>query len=269
MTNNYERNFSHVRFLVADDKPFIRKMVRTMLLRLQAKHILEAGSGQEALDLIFKACGKVDCILSDWNMGPINGFELLRTIRTGGAKYAPPTIPFIMLTVHAESGKVHSALELDLHGYIVKPVSFHHLVRAIDSALARKIALRPASFYHAVECADDLNTEVEQTSSAVPWVMWMSRLARRNQFHECMQTIRQEAIALNQGGLNLQAMPQNKRESAITRIPVGTVLAESIYDANCGILLHGGTEMTPGLLDRLHKLAVASGQEFKLWIGDY
>lgn len=55
----------------------------------------------------------------------------------------------------------------------------------------------------------------------------------------------------------------------MTHIPVGTVLAENIYDANCGLLVEGGTEMTPGLLNRLHQLVVASGQEFKLWIGDH
>jgi len=269
MTTNYERNFSNIRFLVADDKPFIRKTVRGMLLRLRAKHILEAESGQEALEVLFKAGGKVDCILSDWNMGPVSGLELLRTIRTGNAEFTAPEIPFIMLTVHAESEMVHSALALDLHGYVVKPVSFHHLVKAIDSALVRNIALRPAGYYHAVGTVDGLSTDSEHIFPPVSWVMWMTRLAKRQQFQECLQKIRQEARGLNQGFMNPPPRLQNKRESAMTRIPVGTVLAENIYDSNCGLLVEGGTEMTPGMLDRLHQLVVASGQEFKLWIADH
>jgi len=269
MTKNYERNLSNTRFLVADDKPFIRKTVRSMLLRLRAKHILEAESGREALEVLFKASGKVDCILSDWSMGPVSGLELLRTIRTGNAEFTAPNVPFVMLTVHAESERVHSALALDLHGYVVKPVSFHHLVKAIDCALARKIPLRPAGYYNAIRAVDGVSADSEHTPPPVSWVMWMSRLAKRQQFEDCLHRIRQEAKGLNQGRINSPTRPQNKRESAMTRIPVGTVLAENIYDANCGLLVEGGTELTPGLLDRLHQLVVASGQEFKLWIADY
>jgi len=269
MTINYERDFSNIRFLVVDDKPYIRKTMRSMLLRLRAKHILEAESGHEALEVLVKAGGRVDLILSDWNMGPVSGLELLRTIRTGNSKVTAPTVPFIMLTVHAESERVHSALELDLHGYVVKPVSFHHLVRAIDSALVRKIAVRPAGYYNTIGAANVLSGESEHSVPPVSWVMWMSRLAKRQQFQECLQKIRQEARALNRGRMKPPPRPQNKRESAMTQIPVGTVLAENIYDDNCGLLVEGGTAMTPGLLDRLHQLVVASGQEFKLWIADH
>ena len=55
----------------------------------------------------------------------------------------------------------------------------------------------------------------------------------------------------------------------MTRIPVGAVLAETIYDPAFGVLVEVGTEMTPGLLDRLHQLVLASGQEFKLWVADF
>jgi len=268
VTNNCDRNFSNIRFLVADDKPFIRKTVRSMLLRLRARHILEAECGREALEVLRKAGGKVDCILSDWNMGPVNGLEFLRTIRTRDAEFTAPGIPFIMLTVHAESEKVHSALALDLHGYVVKPVSFHHLVKAIDSALVRNITLKTAEYYLAVGGVDGSTTDSEHTHPPISWVMWMSRLANRQQFQECLHNIRQEAEALNRGRLLSQSIPRNRRESAMTRIHVGAVLAENIYDGNFGLLVEGGTEMTPRLLDRLHQLVVASGQEFKLWIGE-
>ena len=269
MTINYERDLSNVRFLVVDDKPFIRKTARSMLLRLRAKIIMEAESGQEALEVLLKAGGKIDCILSDWNMGPINGLELLRLIRSGKAVCTSPQIPFIMLTVLAESERVHSALALDLHGYVVKPVSFHHLVRAIDSALARKIAPRAAGYYRAEEGVNGVHTDHELSSPPVPWVMWMSRLAKRNQFQECLRSIRQEATGLNRGRPKHLSRPQNKRESPMTRIPVGAVLAETIYDPSFGVLVEVGTEMTPGLLDRLHQLVLASGQEFKLWVADF
>ena len=269
MTTNYERNFSNIRFLVADDKLFIRKTLRSMLLRLHAKNILEAESGREALDVLSKAGGQVDCIISDWSMGPISGCELLRTIRTRNAEFTAPETPFIMLTVHAESERVHSALALDLHGYVVKPVSFHHLVRAIDSAMGRNIDLRPAGYYHAVGGVDGSAADNEHIPPPISWVMWMSRLAKRQQFQECLQKIRQEATGLNQRRTGPPPRPQNKRESPMTQIPVGTVLAENIYDPNFGLLVEGGTQMTPALLDRLHQLVVASGQEFKLWIGDH
>ena len=97
----------------------------------------------------------------------------------------------------------------------------------------------------------------------------MSRLAKRNQFQECLRSIRQEATGLNRGRPKHLSRPQNKRESPMTRIPVGAVLAETIYDPSFGVLVEVGTEMTPGLLDRLHQLVLASGQEFKLWVADF
>jgi len=264
MTDNY----SNVRFMVVDDKPFNRKMVRTMLLRLRVTYILEAENGREALEILHKNGGKVDCIISDWNMEPVSGLELLRTIRAGNTRFTSPATPFIMLTVHAEAEKVHSALAMDPHGYVIKPVSFRNLVKAIDSALARKIALQSAEHYHDAKGGEEWDPENEHIVPAVSWVMWMTKLAKRNQFQECLQNIRQEALGLNQGRQSKLSRPQNKRESAVSRIPVGTILAENIYDPACMLLVEGGTQMTPGLLGRLHRLVVESGEEFKLWIGD-
>ena len=266
MSKGLARDLSQMRFLVADDKPFIRKTVRGMLQRMRVKHILEASCGQEAVDELRKNGANIDFVISDWNMEPMGGLELLRAIRIGNAHEKSWKIPFIMLTVNADSGMVHAALALDLNGYIVKPVAFDKLAKAIDFALSHSIKMKPSSYYRDVAIREI--PLLEHLAAATPWVMWMSRLAKRAQFQECLRHIRSEAKQLNRGRTDLGQKPDNRRESAISRIPVGAVLAEDIFDAECALLVQGGTQLTPRLLGCFHELVVESGEEFKLWIGD-
>lgn len=266
MIKGFERDLSQMRFLVADDKPFIRKTVRGMLQRMRVKQVLEASCGREALEELRKSGSNIDFVISDWNMEPMGGLELLRAIRTGNADEQSWRIPFIMLTVNNESTMVQSALALDLNGYIVKPIAFAKLARAIQFALAHTITMRPASYYR--DIASREMPLQEHLAAATPWVMWMTRLAKRKQFEECLRHIRSEAKQLNRGRSDSYQRPDNRRESAMTRIPVGAVLAEDIFDADCALLVRGGTQLTPRLLGCLHELVVESGEEFKLWIGD-
>src|SRR5688572_11351707 len=94
-------NFSSLRVLIADDKAFIRSIVQGMLLRLKVKGVLQASNGDHAIKLLRKYTHRVGCIISDWNMDPVGGLELLRTVRSGQITGLPAATCFIMLTGHA------------------------------------------------------------------------------------------------------------------------------------------------------------------------
>src|SRR5687767_14714460 len=106
--------------MVADDKPFIRSIVQGMLLRLKVKGIMQACNGDQAIKLLRKHTHRVGCIISDWNMDPVGGLELLRTVRSGLIPGLPASTCFIMLTGHARENVVKAALALDVNAYLVK-----------------------------------------------------------------------------------------------------------------------------------------------------
>src|SRR5271170_4855113 len=94
----HPRDYGELRFLVADDRSFIRTLVNSMLLQEGARHIGRAASGQEAIEVLQKGGGRFDCIISDWNMEPINGVQLLQKIRAGQVPHISPDVCFVLLT---------------------------------------------------------------------------------------------------------------------------------------------------------------------------
>ena len=70
--------------------------------------------------------GKIDLIISDWNMPKMDGLELLRTIKDYPEL---ATIPFIMITSESEKDKVDEAFKASVNQYICKPfkpIYFNH-----------------------------------------------------------------------------------------------------------------------------------------------
>ena len=89
-------------------------------------------SGTEAADALGKT--RCDCIISDWNMAPVGGLELLQKVRSAQAPRTPADICFILLTGHADANVVNVAINLDVNAYLVKPVSYEKLIQSIDHA---------------------------------------------------------------------------------------------------------------------------------------
>src|SRR5437868_5255096 len=110
-----KREYATLRVLVADDKAFIRSIVQNMLLRLRVKNIMQAANGEQAMKVLRKYNYRIGCIISDWNMDPIGGLELLRSVRCGDIPALPPETCFVMLTGHANETVVKAALALDVH----------------------------------------------------------------------------------------------------------------------------------------------------------
>src|SRR3954469_4741289 len=105
-TSEKNKEYSSLRVLVADDKAFIRSIVQNMLLRLKVKNILQAANGEQALKVLKKYNYRIGLIISDWNMDPVGGLELLRTVRCGDIPALPPETCFIMLTGHSKESVV-------------------------------------------------------------------------------------------------------------------------------------------------------------------
>ncbi len=116
--------------LVVDDYQTMIRIIRNLLKQLGFENIDEAADGQEALA---KMRGKkYGLVISDWNMEPMTGYELLREVRSD--EILKPT-PFIMVTAESKTENVIAAKKAGVNNYIVKPFNAQTLKTKIASVL--------------------------------------------------------------------------------------------------------------------------------------
>jgi CheY-like chemotaxis protein len=144
-------NYASRKFLLVDDEKFMLGLIDRVLKQCQASRILRAPNGRRALDMLRGEASDVDCIIADLNMTPMNGLELLQAVRSGLNNKIPRDQCFVMLTGNAASDAVRAAVALDVHGYILKPISTEKLVTTIDMALGRKLTLKEPEHYRSIE----------------------------------------------------------------------------------------------------------------------
>ncbi len=102
--------------LIVDDYKTMLRIIRNLLKQLGFNNVDEAVDGSSALQkLRDKDCGLV---ISDWNMEPMSGLQLLKEVR---ADVKLKELPFIMITAESKSENVISAKEAGVSNYIVKP----------------------------------------------------------------------------------------------------------------------------------------------------
>jgi len=102
--------------LVVDDYKSMIRIVRGLLEQLGFKNIDEAVDGPSALEKI--AQKDYGLILSDWNMSPMTGYELLQAVR---AMPNGKSTPFVMVTAEAKTENVVAARQAGANNYIIKP----------------------------------------------------------------------------------------------------------------------------------------------------
>ena len=102
--------------LVVDDYKTMVRIIRNLLKQLGFNNVDEASDGTEALDKMQK--GNFGLVISDWNMEPMTGYELLRHVR---ADERLKGTPFIMVTAESKTENVIAAKKAGVNNYIVKP----------------------------------------------------------------------------------------------------------------------------------------------------
>jgi two-component system, chemotaxis family, chemotaxis protein CheY len=122
-----------MRILSVDDSSVVRKIIRaaTDVLEFQ---LSEAEDGQHALEVLGELEGQVDLILLDWNMPGMNGYELLKKLKSD-VKYK--SIPVMMVTTESSKSNIVSAIQAGAANYMVKPFSMDELTKKILECLGR------------------------------------------------------------------------------------------------------------------------------------
>lgn len=116
--------------LVVDDYSTMRRIIKNLLKQLGFDNVEEASDGGDAFKkLQEKPAG---LIISDWNMEPVTGMELLKQVR---AHETLKNTPFIMVTAESKPENVIAAKQAGVSNYIVKPFNAETLKMKMTSVI--------------------------------------------------------------------------------------------------------------------------------------
>ena len=116
--------------LVVDDYATMVKIIRNLLRQIGFSNIDEASDGGMALTMLRDK--QYGLVISDWNMEPMTGLQLLREVRADAQLKA---IPFIMVTAESKTENVVVAKEAGVSNYIVKPFNAETLKNKLVAVL--------------------------------------------------------------------------------------------------------------------------------------
>jgi two-component system chemotaxis response regulator CheY len=122
---------THMNVLIVDDYKTMLRIIRNLLKQIEFNNVDEATDGAEALAKL--RTGSYGLVISDWNMQPMTGLELLQEVRQDAKLKA---MPFIMITAESKTENVVAAKQAGVSNYIVKPFNAETLKDKIEKVLA-------------------------------------------------------------------------------------------------------------------------------------
>ena len=124
--------------LIVDDYNTMIRIVRNLLRQLGFEQIDDANDGSSALAKMRSR--QYGLVISDWNMEPMTGYDLLQVVRNDPELAGTP---FIMVTAESKTQNVIAAKKAGVSNYIVKPFNAQTLKSKIDAVFSEKL-LPPA-----------------------------------------------------------------------------------------------------------------------------
>lgn len=118
-----------LKILVVDDESRMRKLVKDFLTKKNFQ-VLEAGNGEEAMDIFYEE-KDIALIILDVMMPKMDGWEVCREIRKNSK------VPIIMLTARSDERDELLGFDLGVDEYISKPFSPKILVARVEAILRR------------------------------------------------------------------------------------------------------------------------------------
>jgi two-component system chemotaxis response regulator CheY len=117
--------------LVVDDYSTMIRIIRNLLRQLGFADVDDASDGAAALEKM--NAKRYGLVISDWNMEPMTGYDLLCQVR---ANPDLETTPFIMVTAESKTENVIAAKKAGVDNYIVKPFNAQTLKAKIEAVFA-------------------------------------------------------------------------------------------------------------------------------------
>jgi two-component system chemotaxis response regulator CheY len=137
--HSFPLDFASISFLIVDDQPFTRRLVRTMLHGFGSREVYESASGAEALELARSTMPNI--IITDLIMPDLNGIRFIKMMK---APSAPTSrIPIIVLSGYLTKTATLAINESGADELLVKPVSPKALYEHVSRIVRRKNQANP------------------------------------------------------------------------------------------------------------------------------
>jgi two-component system chemotaxis response regulator CheY len=134
-------DLSALTVLVADDNDVMRSTFKQLLRAYGVRNIFEAHEGAATLQHVEERA--IDILVTNWDMRPIDGIEVVRILR----RHPVPEkqmIPVIMVSGHSTPRNVRYARDCGVNEFLAKPVAPTDLYQRLE-----EIILRPRAFIRA------------------------------------------------------------------------------------------------------------------------
>ncbi len=160
--------------LYVEDELIPRETLARFLSRRVAK-VYTASSGREGLKLFKEKISKIDLVLTDILMPDMNGLQMAEEMRK-----LRDDLPIIIITAHSEVLYLMKAIEMDIDGYILKPVDYERLVNTMY-----KVVLRNQQNNFALHVANELNNLLKPISDFIS--LASQKISKEDELYESLQ----------------------------------------------------------------------------------
>jgi two-component system chemotaxis response regulator CheY len=116
--------------LIVDDIEAMLRVLRNLLKQLNFRNIDQAANGSEALAKL--RAGSFGLVISDWQMEPMTGIDLVREMR---ADKKLKHLPFVMVTAETQKDRLAVAKEAGVDTTIIKPLTADSLRKTLVGVL--------------------------------------------------------------------------------------------------------------------------------------
>jgi two-component system chemotaxis response regulator CheY len=137
--HSFPLDFASISFLIVDDQPFTRRLVRTMLHGFGSREVYESASGVEGLEMARTTVPNI--IITDLIMPGFNGLRFIKMVKAPSA--ATSRIPIIVLSGYLTKTATLAVNESGADELMVKPVSPKALYEHVSRIVLRKNQANP------------------------------------------------------------------------------------------------------------------------------
>ena len=141
--HSFPVDFASISFLIVDDQPFTRRLVRTMLHGFGSREVYESATGAEALELARSTMPNI--IITDLIMPDLNGLRFIKMMKAPSA--ATSQIPIIVLSGYLTKTATLAINESGADELLVKPVSPKALYEHVSRIVLRKNQANPPTAF--------------------------------------------------------------------------------------------------------------------------
>jgi two-component system chemotaxis response regulator CheY len=117
-------------FLIIEDSPTMRQLIRFALNRIAGSQVVEASDGVDGLKKL--SSNQVDLILTDINMPIMDGLKLVSLVRSNEAYN---NVPIVIITTEGAKEDKERAMALGANAYITKPIQSTALLTTVKELL--------------------------------------------------------------------------------------------------------------------------------------